>query len=355
MGLLRKSLAILGLSAMPALAGFAAPISYDVNNASLWTSSSAGGTNPVTYGFDYSTLGIPQAPGSSNTTAMRLQANTAGTGTVGGVTVSPTAVNLVGDYVIHAEVWQNTFGPLTNTGSGGSGTSQFFGMGSGYSSGVNYRAGATTGGGSGTWFAAVNDGGFSATSTTIRDFNALVGSGAVAANFITAPAVYKASTVDTTNGAQDSFNKYYGGDGTGNGGLWPGNVDITTINGGQLATLQNQSVGATPQTGVTVAGAPQFAWHDWTITRTGGTVVWAIDGNTIATMDGSTTGTALTLDGKTSLTYFDATSGISGFPSLNFALVSNYSVESIATPEPAAMSLLGVGALVLARRRRRTV
>lgn len=355
MGFVRKSLAILALSTLPACAGLAAPVTIDVNNAALWASATAGGTNPVTFGFDYSALGIPQAPGSSTTTAMRLQANTAGTATVGGVTVSPTAVNLAGDYVIHAEVWQNTFGPLTTTGSNGSGTSQFFGMGSGYSSGVNYRAGATTGGGSGTWFAAVNDGGFSATSTTIRDFNAFVGSGAVAANFITAPAVYKASTVDTTQGAQDSFNAYYGGDGQGHGGIFPGNVDITTINGGQLATLQNQSVSATPQTGNTVTGAPQFAWHDYTITRTGGAIVWAIDGNTIATMDGSTTGTALTLDGKTSLTYFDATSGISQFPGLNFALVSNYSVESIATPEPAALSLLGVGTLVLARRRRRTV
>lgn len=347
MGRVRKSLGILALGALPACAGLAAPVTIDVNNAALWSSATAGGTNPVTYGFDYSTLGIPQAPGSASTTAMRLQANTGPTGTIGGVTVSPTAVSLVGDYVIHAEVWMNTFGPFTGTASNGTGTTQFFGMGSGYSGGVNYRAGATTGGGSGTWVATTNEGGFLATSTTIRDYSAFVGTGAVAANFITAPAVYKANTVSTTN-PQDNANTYYTT-------LYPGGVDITTINGGQLATLQNQSVGATPQTGNTVAGAAEFAWHDFTITRTGGTFVWAIDGNTIATMDGSTTGTALTLDGGTALTYFDATAGISQYPGLNFALVSNYSVESIATPEPAALSLLGVGTLVLARRRRRTV
>ena len=161
---------------------------------------------------------------------------------------------------------------------------------------------------------------------------------------MTTPSVYAANAVNTTN-PQDNANPYYTG-------LFPSR-DVTTINNGDLATKQNAiatAAGVTPapQTGTGVDGGPLFAWREYTIQRTGNTVVFSIDGNTIATLNGST------LDGGTSLTYFDATSGVSGIPDLNFALVSDYSITTPdVVPEPAALSLVGIGALALVGRRRR--
>jgi hypothetical protein len=316
----------------------AAVISVNVNDSSAWAQSK-GANSEAVFGFDYTNYGIPLAPGAASKTAMRLRANIGPTAAVQGVTVSPTAVSLTGDYRIEATVWMNTFGPFTGTASNGSGTTQFFGLGGGYSGGTNYRAGATVGDGSGTWFAVSNEGGFSNTSTTIRDYSAFIGSGAVAANFIIAPTAYSAQGATT---AQDNANAYYTA-------FLPA-VDVTTINGGALATAQNAIAGSTIQTGNGVAGGPLFAWRQFVIERTGGQMTFSLDGHLISTLSAATGAAPVTLDGGTSLTYFDATSGISGQPDLNFALVSSYTVI---TPEPGGLAVFGVvSGLMLVRRRR---
>jgi len=319
----------------------AAPVSYDVTNSALWTTGTGAGANSsVTYGFDYSTVGIPQAPGSSSTTGLVMRSNTnSGAAASQGITVSPNGVSLTGDYIVRATVWANTIGGWTTGAalSSSVGTSQMLGLGVGYTGGTLWRGGATTGGGSGVWFAAAGDGGFSATSTTIRDYSAFTGSGASAVNFVTATSAYFASASGT--GAQDNNNPYYQT-------AFPGPL-VNSINSGSWASVQNQTL----LSGTITNGIAGMAWREFKIERTGTTVTWSIDTTPIATLSG----TALALDGATSLTYFDPTSSVAGTPSLVFGLISSYSIESV--PEPTTLGILAAaaaGAMPLLRRLRRS-
>lgn len=336
------------VAAMLIAAGFAAsvqavPTSYDVNNASAWTTGTGAGANSsVTYGFDYSTVGIPQAPGSANTLAMVLRSNTnSGAAAVQGITVSPNGVSLSGDYIIRATMWGNTFGGWTTGAalSTGAGTSQMFGIGAGYTGGTLWRGGASVGGGSGVWFASAAEGGFSPTSPTIRDYSAFTGSGAVPANFVTSTAAYFASVSGTAFGAQDNNNPYYQT-------AFPGPL-VNSINSGSWASVQGQTL----LTGTITNGVAGMAWREYKIERTGSTVTWSIDSTPIATLSG----TGLPLDGATSITYFDPTTGVSTSPNLVFGLVSSYSVELV--PEPTTLGIFAAAAAgmmpLLGRRRRR--
>ena len=317
----------------------AAPTSFDVNDSAAWTTGTGSGANSsVTFGFDYSSLGIPQAPGSSTTTALVMRSNTnSGVAAAQGITVSPNGLSLTGDYVVRAMIWGNTFGGWTTGAalSTGAGTSQMVGIGVGYTGGTLWRGGATTGGGSGVWFVSSGDGGFSATSTTIRDYSALTGSGASSANFVTSTSAYFASASGT--GAQDNNNPYYQS-------AFPGPL-VNSINSGSWASAQGQTL----LTGTITNGIAGMAWHEYTIARTGTTVTWSIDTTPIATL-----GTSVPLDGATSITYFDPTSSVAGSPNLAFGLVSSYSVELV--PEPTTLGLLAAiaaGMMPFVRRWRR--
>ncbi len=321
----------------------AVPTSYDVNNASAWTTGTGAGANSsVTYGFDYSTVGIPQAPGSSNTLAMALRANTNSlSGTVQGITVAPNGLSLTGDYIIRAKIWANTVGGWTTGGalSSGTGTSQMIGLGVGYTGGTLWRGGSSgtaPGGGSGVWFAAAGDGGFGGTSNTIRDYSAFTGSGALLANFVTSTSAYFASGSGAN--PQDNNNAYYQT-------AFPGPL-VNSINSGTWASLQGQTL----TTGTITNGIAGLAWRDFTIERSGSTVTWSIDTTPIAQLSG----TGLPLDGATSITYFDATNGVANPASLVFGLVSSYSVEVV--PEPTTLGLCAAcaaGIMPLLMRRRR--
>lgn len=317
----------------------AVPTSFNVNDSSAWTTGTGSGANSsVTFGFDYSSLGIPQAPGSSTTTALVMRSNTnSGVAAAQGITVSPNGLSLTGDYVVRAMIWGNTFGGWTTGGtlSTGAGASQMVGIGVGYTGGTLWRGSTTTGGGSGVWFVSASDGGFSATSTTIRDYSAFTGSGASSANFVTSTSAYFASASGT--GAQDNNNPYYQS-------AFPGPL-VNSINSGSWASAQSQTL----LTGTITNGIAGMAWREYTIARTGTTVTWSIDTTPIATL-----GTSVPLDGATSITYFDPTSSVAGSPNLVFGLVSSYSVELV--PEPTTLGLLAavaVGIVPLVRRRRR--
>jgi len=320
----------------------AAPVTYDVTNAAAWTTGTGAGVNSsVTFGFDYSTLGIPQAPGSSTTTALVMRSNTnSGAAAVQGITVSPNGLSLTGDYIVRATIWANTIGGWTSAAnlSTGVGTSQMVGLGVGYTGGTLWRGGASVGGGSGVWFVASGDGGFGSTSTTIRDYSAFTGSGASVGNFVTSTSAYYASVSGTAFGAQDNNNPYYQT-------AFPGPL-VNSINSGSWASAQSQTL----LTGTITNGIAGMAWREFKIERTGTTVTWSIDTTPIARLSG----TALALDGATSLTYFDPTSSVAGTPSLVFGLVSNYVVEAV--PEPTSLGLLAAaaaGAMPLLRRLRR--
>ena len=317
----------------------AAPTSFDVNDSAAWTTGTGSGANSsVTFGFDYSSLGIPQAPGSSTTTALVMRSNTnSGAAAVQGITVSPNGVSLTGDYIVKATIWANSYGGWTTGAaiSSGAGTSQMVGLGVGYTGGTLWRGGASTGGGSGVWFAAAGDGGFGATSTTIRDYSAFTGSGASVGNFVTSTSAYFASASGT--GAQDNNNPYYQN-------AFPGSL-VNSINSGSWASAQSQTL----LSGTVTNGIAGMAWREFTIARTGTTVTWSIDTTPIATL-----GTSVPLDGATSITYFDPTSSVAGSPNLAFGLVSSYSVELV--PEPTTLGLvaaIAAGMMPFVRRWRR--
>jgi len=328
-------------STVAALAS-ASTVTYDVNNPTLWTTGTGAGANSsVAFGFDYSTVGIPQAPGSSSTTAMVLRSNTnTGAAAVQGITVSPTGVSLTGDYIVKAKIWANTYGGWTTgaTLSTGTGTSQMVGLGVGYSGGTLWRGGSSgtaPGGGSGVWFATAGDGGFGGASNTIRDYSAFIGSGALLANFVTSTSAYFASASGTI--PQDNNNPYYQA-------AFPGPI-VNSINSGTWASLQGQLV----TTGTITNGIAGMAWRDFTLARTGTTVTWSIDATPIARLSG----TSLPLDGATAITYFDPASGVSP-NNLVFGLISSYTIEAV--PEPTTIGLLAAaaaGAMPLVSWRRR--
>lgn len=335
-------LAMVFLGSAVACIASAATTTYDVNNPAAWTTGTGAGANSsVTFGFDYSTVGIPQAPGSSTTTAMVLRSNTnTGTPAVQGITVSPNGVNLTGDYVIRAKIWANTYGGWTTGAilSTGTGTSQMVGLGVGYSGGTLWRGGSSgtaPGGGSGVWFASAGDGGFSGGSNTVRDYSAFIGSGALLANFVTSTAAYFASGSGSL--PQDNTNAYYQA-------AFPGPL-VNSINSGTWASLQGQTL----LSGTVTNGIVGMAWRDFTIERTGTTVTWSIDTTPIARLSG----TGLPLDGATAITYFDPTSGAAP-NNLVFGLISSYSIEAV--PEPTTIGLLAAaaaGAMPLVSWRRR--
>ncbi len=336
----RLAMAVLAAAGL-AVPAHAVPTSFDVNDSAAWTTGTGSGANSsVAFGFDYSSLGIPQAPGSSTTTALVMRANTnSGAAAVQGITVSPNGVSLTGDYIVKATIWANSYGGWTtgSTLSTGTGTSQMVGLGVGYTGGTLWRGGSGTsapGGGSGVWFAAAGDGGFGGTSNTIRDYSAFTGSGALLANFVTSTAAYFASGSGTN--PQDNNNPYYQA-------AFPGPL-VNSINSGSWASAQGQTL----LSGTVTNGIAGMAWREFTIARTGTTVTWSIDTTPIATL-----GTSVPLDGATSITYFDPTSGVAP-NNLVFGLVSSYSVELV--PEPTTLGLLAavaVGIMPLVRRRRR--
>ena len=331
--------AAVAVAALPAITSAAV---YNVNDSAAWTVEKGANSDAI-FNYDYSADGIPLAPGATEARAMRLQANTnSGAAVVQGVTVKPNGVDLTGQtyYRIEATAWLNSYGGWSNanTVSSSSGTSQMFGMGVGCPGGVNYRGGTTAapvGGGSGTWFAASIEGGFGGTSTLIRDYNAFTGSGAVAANFITNPDVYPAAGPTD----QDNFDPYYTAQ-------FPA-IPVNSINGGTWAAVQGQT---STGDGVITAGVPGFAWRKFVIERDGDTITWSLDGLVIATLT-STDAAPLALEDGAQLTFFDPTSGVAASPNLVFALVSDYTVT---VPEPAGLSVLGLGALGLLARRRAT-
>src|SRR3954451_2454144 len=112
--------------------------SDDFNNAgnsANWTVNIAPSTpaavatqQDATFAYDYSTLGIPAAPGSSDTLGLRLRANipssaaspvtTRPAGVTSGLSVSPTAQNFGSNYQATFYAWSNFNGSANAQGLG---------------------------------------------------------------------------------------------------------------------------------------------------------------------------------------------------------------------------------------------
>jgi len=315
-----RSDAILALALLALSSVSHAQVLYSdsLDSATGWQVNASGVSDRAIFGFDYSSVGIPAAPNSGGTTlGLMLQANRSG-GVQSGISVSPIGQSFSGDYQLRFDLWQNYNGPLGPTTVGGSGSTQVTGAGIGTAGTTAQWAGGAY---DSIFFGATGDGGSSIDYRVYPKANtAAPGTGFYAAGASTAP--------DSRNNA-DPYYASFGG---------------AAAPAGQL-TLYPQ------QTGTTQAGGQAFAWRDVVITKVGNTVTWDIDGKRIATVDAS----AIALGGgDILLNHFDINAGSSTDPNadaLLFGLFDN--VRVVAVPEPSTYALLGIGALVIAARRRK--
>lgn len=283
---------------------------FDTTPASNWIINAATSQDRAVVGFDYSAVGIPSAPNSGGTTVgAMLQANRpGGTAALSGVSISPVGQSFSGDYQLRYDLWASYPGPAP---AGGTGSTQLTGAGIMTSGNVATFAGS----GDGLWFAATADGGSS--SDYRAYFNGI--------NQVTA-SIYPA-------GGQNSSLAYY----------------TTSFPGGASAPAA-QTASFAQQTGTTAAGTIGWAWHDVTITKSGTTVTWDIDGIRVANVDLTTTpafgGNNILFEQSD----INATQTTAANDPVLFGLIDNVRVVSV--PEPSTYALLSLGGLLVAIRRK---
>ena len=319
----------LGMALVVGPRAFSAPIYSDDFDSGAsganWTTNASTGDNVADFAFDYSTVGIPSAPHSTGgtTIGLKMQSNrNAHTAGYTGVSVSPTGLGLSGDYELHADVWLNY---QTPNGSG-SGTTQYAGMGILTNGTTPQWAGTSAG------FPAVSsafaqvtvDGGNSSTSNS--DYRVIAP---------TAPAVTSPPYTASGTAIRDNSNAYY-------------QTNFPAIT---LPASLTHGTDFPGQTGMNVGGTTAFAWHDWSVTKAGNMVTWAIDGKSIATFDATTIGATSGTDFL--LNYNDSNAGQSGdalSQQLLFGLFDN--VRVVPEPTSCVLSLAALFGLVGVRARR---
>jgi hypothetical protein len=298
---------------------------FNVDATANWQVNNGPGTHASNFFFDYSTVGIPPAPGSGPLTrGLKLEANVSG-GVFGGLSTSPIGLNLTGDYKLRFWYWGNFQGPLP---AGGSGTTQLGTYGVGTNGTLAQWPGAATQ--NSVWFGATVDGGSG------QDYRAY--SSAAPTSYLPSTGVYAAGNVTTPIDVRNNSHPYY-----------------ATLGTGVVPPGQTLLFPAT-QTGVTQVGAAGFEWHNIEIIKNGSTVTWRIDGLPIANVNSAA---ATLAGGNIFLGHSDTNAGSSADAiarTLLFSLFENVVVTRI--PEPASMTMLAASALGLmatARRRRQSV
>ena len=143
-------------------ASFAVPLyfeDFETDPTANWTVNDPGlSDTAANFFFDYTTVGIPLAPGSERggSHGMKLQANLTG-GAFSGFSVSPTGQSFAGDYSLTFDWWANFNGPFPVGGSGSNNLS-IFGIGTSGTQAQWPGDGAPIS----PWFAATGDGNSSA-------------------------------------------------------------------------------------------------------------------------------------------------------------------------------------------------
>lgn len=275
---------------------------FDTDHSANWVVNNGPSDSVANFHFDYSTVGVPNAPNSSgNTRGLKLQANLT-SATFGGVSVSPTGQSFTGNYRLRFDLWQNFNGPFP---AGGSGSTQITGAGIG-------TAGTTPQWPAGTqdslWFAATGDG---ESSTDYRAYSPV------------APTGYDVASGVFAAGSRDHANLYYA------------ELGREAAPNAQLEQFENQ-------TGVTHSGAMGMQWRDVVITRQGNTVTWVVDGLLLATVDVS----AIAFGGGNILfMYSDINAGSSTDPNASdmaFGLVDNVRVELLPAGPAEPANITGI-------------
>jgi hypothetical protein len=327
------SAAIVALSAalIPAISSAQLLYSDNFNSAAdaanynvFITAGATGPSSDATFAYDYSALGIPAAPHTTDSTTLGLRLRTdnlqSSVGTiVGAVEVATKGLSLPSQYVVSVDLWGNYIGSGTSIASSGANGTTGAAMGIG-TSGTSLQYIAAN---DGLLVDAIHDNGGGA-NQAYRVYTDATHPNPTTANY------WAAGTSATSASYTDPYYSF-----------------LTS----QTAPAAQVALSAT-QGGSTPAGIISFAWHTMTMTQDGVNVTWAIDGHTIATVPDS----AVTFGGSQVSLGADDT-GLTGSSAalnqtLNADIWDNLTINAI--PEPASISLLGLGAagLFLARRRK---
>lgn len=249
------------------------------------------GRDSAVFAFDYSTIGIPEAPNSTNggTTAVQFFVNDPfedTTNRIGAVQIAPDLNDVLAgqDFSISYDLWMNVNGPLP---AGGGGSTEAMMVGVGFNSDFAIEAGTTNG----TYFTVVGEAGVT---TDIRSFT---------------NEGFNGMNEDDTpiNVAGDSLEDPYFA------GIAPGGIDVDSlpIQGGQ-----------DNQTGETRQGQIAFQWHEVRVDVEGNQVSFYIDDLLIAQDKDAE------VDGTIFVGHADYFSSETDVPEWNFSLVDNLRVFS---------------------------
>jgi len=292
------------------------PFSDDFNDANSsvnYTVTMSTADNDVTFAYDYSELGIPVAPSTtdSSTMGLRLQSNLESPTGVESVTLHTLATydaGADGDFTVSFDLWENANGPFPTNSNGGE---HFFTAGvSGDGSTVNNFPDNN---GSGVYVAASTMGipsrDYRLYKPNINDGEQDLSSGQYGCG--------------TTAGCQNSSNAYYANFGS---------IDVGLLQG--PGTTAN---GTTDQTGITRIGSLGFEWHqvllavdaDGSSEDGGPAVSWFIDGLLIGTLISGVDGQdSWEVNGTVTLGNLDDTDDVATVPMFNFTLIDNLEISA---------------------------
>ncbi|GAB4470178.1 MAG: hypothetical protein OHK0029_42950 [Armatimonadaceae bacterium] len=285
--------------------------SDNLDSGANWVVNGTSDTT-ATFGFDYSTLGIPASPnGGGTTTGLRMTANET-SGAIHEISAAVAGLDISGQYVVEFDFWINANGPFP---AGGAGSTEFAG------GGVGFRGNDV--GLDGASLIVTGEGGAS------RDWRLYKNKGE---QFI-ASAQY--NPLLTTNNNTDTL--------------------LATTFPGQSAPAFQQANFA-QQTGTLANGTAGFAWRTMRITvdsnaigsginQNPGIARFEVDGFFIGRIDNSNGGTVVDMTGSVGLIYADLFTSVSNNPTLSFGVFDNFRVfrSGTAAPEPGTFALLALG------------
>jgi hypothetical protein len=263
---------------------------FDVDTATNWIVNESSSDTAVAFSFDYSTLGITNAPHSTGATTrgVLMKANLK-LGVCAALSISPTNRSFAGDYRLRFDAWVNANGPFPG---GGASSTEFLTAGIGTSG--NRAEWSTNASADGVYFSADGDGGVSGSSSTFGDYSGYIGK-----NWQNVSSgIYAA-------GSLDNASAYYSG---------------VFTNGSAAPPLQQASY--PQQTGRLNTGTFGLAWHDVIISRRGGMVNWSVDGVLFATITNVTLTASNVFVG-----FWDPFASLTDNTNLSFGLVDNVRVE----------------------------